>query len=132
MSWIQDTVADFGRQLGMPQLNLGDHGVMQLVFASGGLLAVEPVQRGGQDEVLVYLGRPVGHQAPALVRVALAKAHLAKGGPWPVQTALRGNGPDAMLMALVRLPQRAFTQQVLSQAVDYLTRWLDDVQAGQR
>ncbi|MES2480724.1 MAG: hypothetical protein V4609_01905, partial [Pseudomonadota bacterium] len=46
MSWINDTVADFGRQLGMPQLDLGDHGVMQLAFASGGLLAVEPVQRG--------------------------------------------------------------------------------------
>lgn len=132
MSWTHDTVAEFGRQLGISQLDLGDHGVAQLAFANGGALAVEPVQRAGQDEVLVYMSRPVGHQAAAVLRHALSKAHFKNGGPWPVQVASRGNGADALVTALVRIPERGFTPQVLNQAVDYLTRWLDEVQAEPR
>jgi type III secretion system chaperone SycN len=129
-SWIHDTVADFGRQLGIDGLGLGSHGVTQLAFASGALLAVEPLERPQGNEVLVYLARPAGHQAAALLRVAWARATRIAGGGAPVQVALRGTGDEAMLIALQRLPERGFTPQALAQAVDHLSRWLDDVQAG--
>lgn len=129
VAWVRDALAEFGRQLGIEQLSFGSHGVAQLVLQSGGLVAVEPVRRGDRDEVLIYLGRPVGHQAGALLQRALARAHWREGGPYPVQVALRGDGPDAMLLALVRLPERAFTGQSLAHAVDYLGRWLDEAAA---
>ncbi len=44
-----------------------------------------------------------------------------------MQLALRGSGPDAQLLAMVRLPERAFTAPALTQAVDYLNRWQDEV-----
>ncbi len=128
--WIHDTVSDFGRQMGIDGLGLGSHGVTQLVFASGAVLSVEPVARPRGDEVLVHLARPVGHDAPALVRLALAKAARIPGGAPAVQVALRGSAAEAMLIALVRLPERGFTPQALGQAVDLLSRWLDEVQAG--
>lgn len=130
MSWIHDALAEFGHRLGIQHLDFGRYGVAQLAFEDGGLVALEPVRRGTQDEVLVYLARPVAHQAPLLVRGALAKAHLSHGGPMPVQVALRGNGPDALLLAGVRLHERAFTAQTLAQAVEFLGRWLDEVQSG--
>lgn len=132
MAWIQDTLTDFGRQLGIDSLDFGPHGVAQLQLASGGFIAVEPVRRGQEDEVLVYLARPVGHQAVQAVGVALARTHWRNGGPLPVQVGLRGSGADTHLLALVRLPERTFTAQALGHAVDYLGRWLDDVQAGKR
>lgn len=132
MAWIQDTLADFGRQLGIDGLDFGPYGVAQLQLASGSVIAVEPVRRGQDDEVLVYLSRPVGHQAPQMVSVALARSHWRNGGPLPVQVGLRGRGAEAQLLALVRVPERTFTAQALAHAVDYLGRWLDDVQAGKR
>ncbi len=132
MAWIEDTLADFGRQLGIDGLDFGPYGVAQLQLASGGCIAVEPVRRGQEDEVLVYLARPVGHQAAQAVNVALARSHWRHGGALPVQVGLRGNGQDTQLLALVRLPERTFTAQTLAHAVDYLGRWLDDVQAGKR
>lgn len=132
MAWIQDAVADFGRQLGIDGLDFGTHGVMQLQLASGGFIAVEPVKGGREDEVLVYLGRPVAHQAVQAIGVALARCHWRNGGPLPVQVGLRGTGSDAVLLALVRLPERTFTAQALVHAVEFLGRWLDEVQAGKR
>lgn len=132
MTWIHDAIAEFGAKLGLQQLGLGTHGAAQLAFEDGGFLTVEPVQRGGREEVLVYIGRAVGHQAAIATRVALAKAHVARGGPFQVQVSLRGKGVDAMLIAVVRVPDRSFTPQALTQAVDYLMRWQDEVQAGNR
>ena len=74
--WIDDTLADFGRRLGLDRLDCGAHGVAQLALAGGGLIAVEPVRRGDAGEVLIYVGRPAGHDAPRLAGVPqIASAH---------------------------------------------------------
>ncbi len=132
MGWIQDTLAEFGRQLGIEGLEFGPNGVAQLRLEKGGFIAVEPVRRGPDDEVLVYFGRPVGHQVVQATMVALSRSHWRNGGPLPIQVGLRGMGPDTQLLALVRLPERTFTTQSLGHAVDYLGRWLDDALAGKR
>lgn len=130
MAWIQDTLLEFGRQIGIGHLEFSRHGLVQLRFPSGGFLAVEPSQPGAPEEVLVYMGRPVGHQASSLLRTALARAHAVDGGAPFVQVGVRGDGPEATLIVLVRLAERAFTPQALSATVQYLDRWLDEVQAG--
>jgi type III secretion system chaperone SycN len=125
VSWVHETLAEFGRQLGLPDLGFGAHGVAQLQLQSGGFLAVEPVRRDQADEVLVYLGRPLGYEAAATVRRALARAHHSAAEPLAVQVAVRGEGPDAVLVMLVRLPERDFTLQSLGQTVDALGRWYE-------
>lgn len=133
MNWVHETLAEFGRELGLADFGTGQHGVAQLRSASGALLAVEPVRRGkpdGIDEVLVYLGQPLGFEAEVLRRRAMEKVHFSHGGPYPVQIACRGEGPQAMLLMLVRLPERAFTRQALVHVVDYLYRWYDELRDG--
>lgn len=131
MQWVHDTMAEFGRQLGLDRLGFGGHGVVQLQMDSGSMLVVEPVQRGARaQEVLVCLARPAGHRASRALVNGLAKVHFRSGGGWPIQLATRGTGPDVMLLAVVRLPERAFTPAALHQVFDYLLRWLDEVQAA--
>jgi len=127
-SWIDDALAEYGRQLGVPGLALGEHGVAQLALQAGGLLAVEPA-RGGAD-VLVYLGRPLGFEGPAVLRGALAAAHHSAAPLMPLQLAVSGDGPEALLIALVRVPGPEFTAQTLGRVVDYLGRWSDGVRHG--
>lgn len=130
MSWIHNTVAEFGRQMGIDRLELGGHGLVQLQLGSGSLLAVEPVRCGVLEEVLVYLMRPASHLSGRSLVMGLEKAHFSQGGMLPMQLAVRGDGPDAMLLGMVRLPERAFTGPALMQAVDHVSRWLDDVLAA--
>lgn len=122
-AWIDDTLGQFGEQLGLPGLCLGAHGVAQLELQAGGLLAVEPAP-GGAD-VLVYLGRPLGFDGSTVLRQALARAHHAAAHPTPVQLAVRGDGPDALLLVLVRVPAQEFSVHALGRAVEYLGRWSD-------
>ncbi len=125
---IDDALAEYGQQLGVPGLALGAHGVAQLELQAGGLLAVEPA-RGGTD-VLVYLGRPLGFDGMAVLRSALAAAHYSAAPLMPLQLAISGDGPEALLIALVRVPGREFTAQMLGRVVDYLGRWSDGVRHG--
>ena len=127
MSWVNDTLLAFGRQLGLETLAFSTHGVAQLEFQSGAVLSIEPVQRGDTDEVLIYLSRPVGFAAPQLMRQALHHAHFKEAGVLSVQVALRGQGAEAGLIALVRLPARDFTLQALDQAFNYLNHWHDSL-----
>ena len=127
MSWVNDTLQEFGHQMGLKELGFGEHGVAQLVFHSGSVLAVEPVQRGDNSEVLVYLSRPLGFDGPQRLRSALSKAHFRQAGMLDVQVAVRGQDPDALLLALIRFNARDFTLQALDQAFDYLNRWHDSL-----
>ena len=108
MSWVNDTLQEFGHQMGVKDLNFGEHGVAQLVFQSGSVLAVEPVQREEISEILVYLSRPLGFDGPQILRSALKKAHYKQAGMLVVQVAVCGQDPDALLF-------------------DYLNRWHDSL-----
>jgi type III secretion system chaperone SycN len=128
-AWVQDTIAQFGQQLGVPALAIGSHGVAALELHNGGLLAIEP-GRARAPEVLVVLGRPLGFDGGAALRKALAMAHHGAAATLPVQVAVRGEGPDALLLALARVPEREFNLQRLGQTVDFLLRWTEGALHG--
>ncbi len=129
MSWVHDTLSEYGRQYGLTDLGFGSHGVAQLVFQSGAVLAVEPVSRGEVEEILIYVSRPVGFNGGRLLRRALVKAHFKEAGTLDIQVCSRGTGSGLALLALVRLPVRNFTLQALDHAFEYLNRWHDSLYA---
>jgi type III secretion system chaperone SycN len=127
MSWIHETVSAFGRQIGVDNLAFNAQGVFHMQLQSGGVLGVEMVRRGQADEILIYLGRPLGFDGAALQRRALMQAHVNQAHAEPVQVATRGDSPEALLIMALRMPQRDFTLPALGRSVDYLNRWFDGV-----
>src|SRR3569833_3734577 len=124
--WVEDTLAQFGRQLGLPTFTLEPYGVAQLQLEAGGLLAIERA-RTPADDVLVYLGRPLGFDWAAVLRRAMRRAHSSSASPVQVQVAVQGDGPEGLLLMMVRIPEREFTPQTLSRSVEFLGRWSDEV-----
>ncbi len=124
MDWIASTLAEFGRQIGIDNLQADDEGRLSLQFESGGQLSIEQIERSGQDELLIFWMTPVGYQAGTWVRAALVRCHDEGLTAWPVQVGLRGSGPDTMGLLLVRTPARGFTPQTLGQAVEHMSRWV--------
>lgn len=127
MTWVDDTLAEFGRMTGLPGLTLDASGVVQLSLGSGAILGIHPVQTDDRSEIVVFMGRPAGLEKDRLLRQALLLAHFRNAPALPVQVALRGEGPDALLLAAVRLSERQFTLPSLTHAIDFLMAWLDKV-----
>lgn len=124
MSWVEQTLADYGRGLGIEGLRLNQDGVAQLQLQSGMLLAVEHVG----EEVLVYIAPMLAFEDDALKLRALKAAGFRNGGGEPIQIGLNGTGMEAVLVILTRVPERSFTLPRLGQTFDYLCRWFEAVQ----
>lgn len=127
MTWVDDTLAEFGRMAGLPGLALDASGVVQLSLGAGAILGIHPVLASEPREIVVFMGRPVGLEKDRLMRQALSLAHFHNAPALPVQVALRGDGPEALLLAAVRLSERQFTLPSLTRAIDFLNAWLDKV-----
>lgn len=127
MAWMDELLTEFGAQVGISGLRWNAQGVVRLSVDPDYLLTLEPVWRRDQQEVLVSLGRPVGHDAGQRVRIALARAHAARRTPMSLQLAVGGSGADTRLIATTRLPCQGCTPQSLVDTIDRLSRWFDTV-----
>lgn len=130
--WIRDTVSEFGRQAGIADLELSGAGTLHLKLEAGDLIVLEALPEPNPELTLLYLVRPVGHQLGGLLRSALGRAHHQEASAYTVMVGSQGSGHEAVLVAGIRQPERAFTAQTLAHAIEFLGRWMDDVQGSRR
>ncbi|MEC4720741.1 hypothetical protein RY831_16375 [Noviherbaspirillum sp. CPCC 100848] len=122
MHWVQQTLADFGKSLGMDGLSFSEQGMASLQFQSGSQLGVELVN----EEVLVYRIQPTPFPSPELRGKVLRQADFRQGGQFPFQVGMKGVGQEAVLVVLVRVPVRDFTLPMLERVINGLnSRWVD-------
>ena len=50
MDWLDNTLTEFGRQLGLPDLRLNAQGAVRLTLASGKPMSLEPLLQNGQQK----------------------------------------------------------------------------------
>ncbi len=127
MGWMESTLEEFGQQIGVADLAFGSQGVAHLQGSDGGFIAIEAARRGPLDEVLVYLGTPLGFEAAAHVREALDRVHFSNAGAWDLQIGTQGQGPETALIVLTRIAEREFTLQSLNAAIEYIRRWTETI-----
>lgn len=120
MSWIEDTLADFGKTMGISPLAFSGQGVVRLCFVKMGTLFIER----GAGEVLVYLVREPAAVDGTALRRALELCHYRHQHPVTVQAGLHG---DSQLIFLARIPETDFQLPVLERVVGLLKRLQDDV-----
>ncbi len=125
MDWIEDALRKFGQQLGIEDLRPGPDGELLLQLEDGSQVGVERCEFLGTDESLVYALVPAGYQAGSRLRMALMRCHELSQARWTAQVGLRGMGPDAMVLVLVRVPSRQFTAPVLGDAIEHLLGWME-------
>lgn len=125
MEWIEDTLRKFGQQLGIEDLKPGPDGSLLLQLEDGSQVGVERCECLGTDESLIYALVPAGYQAGSRLRLSLMRCHEMSQSRWIAQVGLRGMGPDAMILVLVRMPSRNFTAPALGDAIEHLLGWMD-------
>ena len=120
MNWIDDTIRDFGRGMGM-ELALDERGVLQLAFERMGTLGFERAKEG----VLVYLRRLLEHPGADTYRRALQVCHYSENPLFPVQPALQADGG---LLFAIYVPAADFQMPTLERAVAFLDLLHNEVQ----
>lgn len=115
MNWLDATLSDFGRQLGLADLRFDASGLVQLGFEQDGSLGIER----RDEEVLIYLVRPLDYHDDTLAERALKLVERRQGWRFPLQA---GSLPGQRLLLLTRLPHRAFTLPALEEALQLLDR----------
>jgi type III secretion system chaperone SycN len=122
MSWVDDAIAEFGRSLGLPGLQLGDQAVLNLVFEKSGTLFIERQEA----ELVLYVARQVAAHDDRRAEAALALCHPRQRWPLPVRAGLRG---DDTLVLITRIPEREVSVPALQSAVELLFRLHDKAAA---
>ena len=94
MAHLQQALADFGRDIGLPTLETGPDGSVQLRLESGALLGV--AQEG--EAVVVHWAEPVRYDIAALLLVAVGIAFA--GSVLGLQLSYQANLPAGPAIVL--------------------------------
>lgn len=126
MAQLQQALADFGRDIGLPLLETQADGGVQLRLESGALLGV--AQEG--DAVVVHRAEPVRYDIAALLLRAMKRAGDARGAEQPVQVGLRTTSMGDWLVLATRFPAEDASARRIREASEFLHQWFADLGIG--
>jgi len=112
--WVEQTLAEFGRSMGLENLEFTPQGTANLKFERLGQLYFER----SEGHVLMYLAREITHIDMKVLRKALALCHHREQTPFPLQAGLNQNH----LVFLVRIREQEFIPTTVERAIQYLDR----------
>lgn len=123
MSWVDDTIRDFGRGMGMEDLALNNSGLLCLDFEALGSLFIEQAE----EAVLVYLVREMPRHDTLNLQRAMTLCHYREGLPFAVNAAFR---EENHLVFIARVSENDFSLPTLERAIDLLTKLHQKVLEG--
>ena len=116
IDWVTETVRDFGRTIGIPELALDEDGCVAFEVESDGILGVQDLETSGSNEVLISLAKPLPHPPGISVRSVLRMSDFRVNPKWQLQAAIR----DADLVVTLRTPRHSFLLNALEEAIESL------------
>jgi type III secretion system chaperone SycN len=118
MDWIRQAIFEFGRSVGLPQLELSAGGRLKLTLGSGGQVGMVHLGELDTPVLVFYRSCALAYQAGAQLRHALRLTDFRHGSPWPLQAAIN----SGELFLALRLPERHVTTAALEEAMGTLAR----------
>ena len=116
MTLITDTLADFGRSMGIENLALRDNGTLSLNMEQLGTLAIELIGERREDVSISLMRRIETPDSQACQRL-LESCHYRNPAPFPVRVGLTSQGE---LLFAIRMDTRQFTLPSIHQALEWL------------
>lgn len=123
MGQMEQVLAEFGQDIGVPELAPSPDGHVQLRLASGALLGAST--QG--EEVVLHYAEPVPYDAAVLAFKAMRRAGRTESAADPVQTGLRTTARGEWLVVATRLPLDRFSAREVHRISSYLQSWLAQV-----
>ena len=112
MTWVNDTIRDFGISIGLPDLMLNDRGILDLELPNEARIRIAHLAHLPVPEVVLSRSETLFYPTSALLTKLLKLNDFRNSSDWPIQTAIS----DHELCISVRIPERAFVMNVMEQA----------------
>jgi len=125
---IANTMGDLAHRLALPTLQLDSHGSVAARWRDW-IIGFE----AHGDTLLLHVSVPLGHDGPAFVAAAMARAHTdawVPGHERPVQVAVREHPDGKHLTAVIRLSEEELRGENAEKGLHYLVHWLSELQAS--
>lgn len=116
MSWVNDTIRDFGISIGLPDLRLNDRGILDLDLPNEARLRIAHLAHLPIPEVVLSRSETLFYPNSELLTKLLKLNDFRNSSEWPIQTAIN----DQELFISVRIPERAFVVNAMEQAFSSL------------
>ena len=118
MSWIEQSIKQFGRSVGISSLAFDGDGALRLGTGSGGTIELHHQHELSPPALLIIVSELVGFNRAARLRAALRLADFRQQAVSPLHVALDG---DQLVLA-TRMDERAFSHPALEAVLDQLDR----------
>ena len=112
MTWVDESIRQYGRSIGAENLSLDEDGLLRLDFERKGCLQMELVE----DALLVYLSRPLPSYDREAAKRILSACSPDRHHAYPLNAAIKDNE----VFVLARIPERDVTPPVLEQCIQLL------------
>ena len=112
-NWVDETVAQFGRSIGMEGLALNRQRVLAVEIEAAGTLFIEALQAS----VLVYLARHVPPSGSGIAARALEACNDLSFAPYVINPAMKGS---EWMIFVARIPEQDFALPTLEEVIAQL------------
>lgn len=116
MRWVNQTIAEFGQNIGIPGMALAERGELQLVTDDGGSVGLIHAGELHPPQMIVYRAIPIDHLTASQLRKAMQLADFRLPRSWQVQAACS----DKHLFIAIRFPERSFITSSLEEGIEIL------------
>jgi type III secretion system chaperone SycN len=116
MTWVNDTIRDFGISIGLPELMLNERGILDLDLPNEARLRIAHLAHLPVPEVVLSRSETIFYPTSAMLTELLKLNDFRNSSEWPIQTAIS----DHELCISVRIPERSFVVNAMEQAFSSL------------
>ncbi len=116
MTWVNDTIRDFGISIGLPELMLNERGILDLDLPNEARLKIAHLAHLPVPEVVLSRSETMFYPTAELLTELLKLNDFRHSSEWPIQTAINNHE----LCISVRIPERSFVVNVMEQAFSSL------------
>ena len=116
MTWVNDTIREFGNSIGLPEIMLNERGILDLELPNEARLRIAHLAHLPVPEVVLSRSETMFYPTSALLIELLKINDFRNSSEWPIQTAIN----DHELCISVRIPERSFVVNTMEQAFSSL------------
>jgi hypothetical protein len=118
MTWVNETIRDFGISIGLPELMLNERGILDLDLPNEARLRIAHLTYLPVPEVVLSRSETRFYPTSAMLAELLKLNDFRNSSEWPIQTAIS----DHELCISVRIPERSFVVNAMEQALSSLQK----------
>ena len=88
MTWVNDTIRDFGISIGLPDLMLNERGILDLDLPNEARLRIAHLAHLPVPEVVLSRSETMFYPTSAMLTELLKLNDFRNSSEWPIQTAI--------------------------------------------